>query len=710
MAEFNYTINITGDCENNSAGSISVLPFGGTPPYIVQWVNPALGTDGVSIYPSIRTGLNARTYTIRMNDSTLPTNLEFYVNIPVSDGICTDVENVQDTTCSLNNGSISASSTSDYSSTIFYLYNSGGTLVSSATTNTNLVNFTTLTAGTYQIVVQDLGGCTGQSQTIVIQESTPFDFGYYVVPNSACQGTPIGKIYITGQTGYYPYTYLWNNGQTGDTITGLTEGTYSVQVTDYVGCTKSASIVVPKVDPLGFGNFVVSQPGCFQNNGTATLTVTGGTVPYFYSASTGFFKISYSSSVTVTGLTAGAITIAVTDSGFCRISETTELITPNGMSSVSINSVNSSCSSNDGAINISVVGGSSPYTYTLIYPTSNTTSIATLNTSYDFTNLTAGTYTVVVTDSSGCSYQEEETIFATNKFDISVSSTGTTCGVSNGVVSITKTSGGTSPFDYILDNTNEILDTTQSAVTFNNVSSGVHTISVIDADGCTISEQFFVESSQPISYSLYSTTCGTGSGGTITAFISDGEPPFTFNWSSNVPNNPQTITVTGLTAGTYSVSIVDSEGCSLQRTEVVTCSSSYISYQIYSMGSEQFQITSGTKCGLLQMLNQGFYDLTTTNTGCTLSSATFTARVMVDPAGDMYTNEFFTTSSLLAPPSDNLWITTVRTLLLSIPGIQTVIVDEFSNQITIQAAPDGPLNNQEITVDLLINYNIICEQ
>jgi hypothetical protein len=76
----------------------------------------------------------------------------------------------------------------------------------------------------------------------------------------------------------------------------------------------------------------------------------------------------------------------------------------------------------------------------------------------------------------------------------------------------------------------------------------------------------------------------------------------------------------------------------------------------------------------------------------------------------VYESEFYTTTSLLLPPSDSLWLTTVRTLILTIPGIQTVTVNEFSNQITIQAAPDGPLNSQQLTVDLLISYDIICEQ
>jgi uncharacterized protein (DUF2141 family) len=412
----------------------------------------------------------------------------------------------------------------------------------------------------------------------------------------------------------------------------------------------------------------------------------------------------------LTGLTSGSVTIKATDSGFCSITESVQLLTPNGISSVSIDGVNSTCSSNDGAINISVVGGTTPYTYTLVYPTSNSQSIATSNTTYSFTNLTAGTYSVFVTDVTGCAYNEDITILAENKFNVQTQITGSTCGLNNAVVRVIKSSGGTSPFDYVIDNTISILDTTQSAVTFTNVSQGFHTLSVVDADGCSQNSSFYVDYSQPISYSLYSSNCGSGSDGSITAFISSGEPPFTFNWSSNVPNNPQTITVTGLTAGTYSVSIVDSLGCSLQRTTEVTCNSSIASYQVYSMGNEEFQLRTGTKCGLLQMLNQGFYDLTQNNSGCTLSSATFTARVLVDPAGGIYSNSFYTTTSLLTAPQDNLWLDTVKSLLLSITGVESVVINELTNQITIQAAPDGPLNNQEITVDLVISYNIVCTQ
>jgi uncharacterized protein (DUF2141 family) len=710
MAAFDYEILITGDCQNNQGGSISILPFGGTPPYTVEWVNPNLGSDTLTVLPSLRSGLSSGAYAVRLNDSTLPVNYEFFVNIPVSDGVCVFIVDSNGTTCGLNNGSITGSSSTEYSSASFYLYSGTGEYIVSAVTNTNNVIFSNLTAGTYNLAVLDLGGCTGFSETVVIEDSSEFDYGLYVVPNSSCGGSPLGKIYVTGETGPSPYTYLWSNGATTSSITGLTEGPYSVTVTNGDGCVLSKNMQVTKVEPVGFGNFVVTQPTCFSNDGVLTMTITGGTSPYYYSASTGDFEISYSRTYSISGLTPGQISIKVTDSGFCTFTESTELLTPNGMSSVSIVGTNSTCSSTNGAILISVQGGSTPYTYTLITPNGNTDVISNSNTTQEFTNLSAGTYSVFVEDSSGCSYNDEITLITEDKFTINTQITGSTCGLNNAIVEVFKTLGGTPPFDYILDNTTQIIDTTQSAVTFTNVSQGQHRVSVVDADGCTQTKNFFIDFSEPISYSLYSSSCGTGNQGSITAFISSGVPPFTFNWSNNVPNNPQQITVTGLTAGTYSVTVVDSTGCSLRRTTEVVCSQSFISYQLYAMGQEEFQLQSGTKCGLLQMLNEGFVDLTSLNESCVLNSAVFIAKVSVDPTGLTYTNAFFTATTLNQAPSDNLWYNTLTSLLQSVPGIQSVSIDALSNKITLQTAVGGPLNNQIITVDVLIEYDITCRQ
>lgn len=707
---FSYNIQVTGDCQSNSSGAISFLPSGTTPPYTVEWVTPNLGTEIVSFTPSVRTNLVAGTYFLRVNDSSLPINGTYNINIPVSSGVCCVIISKSSTSCGDNNGSLTATSTSNYSTTYFSLYNTDDSLITSATTNNSQVIFSNLTAGTYYVAAVDVGGCTGYSETLVVESSTTFDYGFYIVPNSSCGGQPIGKVFVTGETGISPYTYFWSNGQVTNSITGLTEGNYTVTVTDSNGCSLSKTANVGRVLPVGIVGFSTIQPTCFASDGQITVNITGGTAPFFYSASTGFVKVSYDTSQLITGLGAGTINVSVTDAGFCNAYSSVSLITPNGMTSVQINGVNSSCSSTNGSININVQGGNTPYTYTLVYPTGNYLVESTSNQSYDFSNLSAGTYSVYVRDFSGCVYTDEVTLITEDKFTISANTSGTTCGVNNGVVQINMSTGGTSPFDYILDNTSSINDTTLTSVTFSNLSFGTHTVSVVDSAGCTQEILFNINNSQPIQYSLYSSSCGSGSEGSITAFISSGEPPFTYNWSSNVVGNPQTITVTGLTAGTYNVTITDSNGCSLNRSTEVFCTSSFISYQFYVMGAESFVIESGTKCGLLQMLNEGFFDITSANTGCNLVSATFTAKVSVDPLGDIYTSTFYTTTSLLDAPADNLWYDTIRALIYTIPGVYGVTINPLTNQIIIRCIVDGPLTNQIITVDVLIGYDITCEQ
>ena len=127
------------------------------------------------------------------------------------------------------------------------------------------------------------------------------------------------------------------------------------------------------------------------------------------------------------------------------------------------------------------------------------------------------------------------------------------------------------------------------------------------------------------------------------------------------------------------------------------------------MGSEVFNIQSQTKYGLIQMLNDGFDDLTSGNTSCNLISATFTVNISVNPLGLTASDTFFTTTSLVVAPSDNDYYDTVVSLLQTIPGIGNVTVDAVNNQIKIETNPNNnSLDGQEIIVELLIVYDTIC--
>lgn len=709
MAALNYNITVTGDCSNNNSGAFNLFVSAGTPPYTVQFLNPSYASQTITNQPASLVGLASNVYQIRVNDSSLPTNNEFLLNIPISSGVCGSIVAVQNTTCGIDNGSVTGSSTSLYSSTNYFLYDINNNYLTSATTNTNQVVFGELSAGTYYLGVTDLGGCTAFTQSFIIEESEPLDFGLYVVPNSSCGGTPIGKIFVTGQTGQAPYSYLWDNGQTGSTITGLTSGVYSVAVTDAFGCTLSKSATLTDVSPVGLGIFTSTAPTCLLSNGVINMTITGGTEPFYYSASTGDVLVSYSRTFTLSGLSAGQYNFQVTDAGLCQMFAGTTLETPGGITSVTVQGQNSTCSSTNGSITVNVVGGNSPYTYTLIYPTGNQLNVSNSQTTQIFNNLSGGTYTVGVSDNTGCSFLEEVTLVAQNKFTISTQVIGTSCNQNNGSVTISTTTGATLPLDYSVDGVQNVIDTNLTAVTFNNLSSGTHVITVTDADGCVQTTNILVPSSQALNYTLYSTSCGSGANGKITAFITSGEPPFSFNWSDNVPSDPQQIQVSGLTGGTYSLTVVDANGCSLTRTTTITCATNSTSYQTYTMGAEVFNIQSPTKFGLLQMLNEGYFDLTSGNTGCDLVSASFTAKVSVNPSGIIVSQNFFTSTSLVQVPTDNQWYDTIRTLLLSIPGVGNVIIDSLNNQITIETSRNNTsLQGEELVIDLVIDYNIIC--
>ena len=707
----NYNVLVTGDCQSNSLGVISLSINGGNEPYTVQWVSPSLGTDTItSLYPSIRTSLSSGTYLVTVNDSTLPVNQTLNINIPVSSGVCASILGVQGTTCSLDNGSVTGTSSSNFSTTQFYLYDSNDNEITIQSTNINVndVIFSTLSAGTYYMKVVDIGGCTGYSQNFIIEDSDTLDFGLYTVPNSSCGGTPIGKIFITGVTGSPPYTYLWSNGATGSTITGLTSGPYSVTVTDSYGCSQTKGTNVVDVPQVGLGAFTAVPPSCFAADGSLTIQITGGTAPFYYSASTGEVAIQYGTSWTLNGLSPGFYSIQVTDAALCSFVAGTTLISPQGMVSVTIDTSGSTCSSSDGSIKVSVVGGVAPYTYTLIYPNGNTTNIGGNNTVQIFPNLTSGTYSVAVQDSSSCYYMEEVTLFATDTYTISTNTTGTTCNLNNGIVSVTRTNGGVSPYNYSLDGIQNVPNTALSAVTFSNVSSGQHTVTVTDAAGCVQTTQVYVNPSSSLDFSLYSTSCGNGSNGMINALISSGTPPFTFYWSDNVIGNPQEIQVEGLSADTYTLTIVDDLGCSLERSTTINCDKLYVSYQRYLMGGENFTINSQTKFGLVQMLNEGFKYLTVGQTGCNLLQSVFDIKISVNPSGYSTNESFFTGYTLNSAPSDNLYINTLREMLLNIPGVGGVIVNGDTNQLTINTIPgDDTLIGQQIIVELVINYDIV---
>jgi len=708
-----YNLNVLGACFSG-AGEISIYLTKGNAPFSVNWTNPNLGID-TTLYSgmsSTRTSLSPGIYSVYITDSTLPNNEEIYLSIPISNTNCCSILDTTNTTCGNSNGSVTATTSSSFYPVFYYLKDDSQNIVYSANVNSEYAIFYSLSAGTYQIESVDGGGCTGYSETFIIEESLPLDFGFYVVNNSNCNIVSTGKIFITGQTGVGPYTYLWTNGETTDSITGLTAGFYGVTVIDSKGCSLVKTTSVEDVDEIFILSTTVTQPTCLNSNGSLNILFSGGTPPFYYSASTGDIQISYSRNYTLNNLYGGLYGVSITDAAYCKTNTISFLISYSGMSNVSVVVTNSSCFQNDGKLLVNLQGGTAPYTYTLIYPDSTTESIVSDIQNNLFSQLSNGTYTVIVQDSTGCVFSNEYDLVTENKFTIMVNSTGSTNN-NNGLISVSKLSESLEPFTYVLDNDKNFLTTTLSAVTFYNVAPGQHIVSVTDSTGCKQTSNIFVNSIEPVNFYLSAKNAGSGNEGQITSFISSGTPPFTFEWSDNVLNNPQNITATGLTAGTYTLTVIDSNNSLQKRTITVPPTTKISSYTTFSMGEQPIQYNKEGKYGFSKMLNEGYIDITSGHTGCEFGSANFIAKVVVSPYNLTTTKTFFTTNSLLVSPDDNIWYDAAKEVLLSVQGVSDVIIDILTNKFTIVGDLSVPEiiegeNPISISLSCSIEYEINC--
>jgi hypothetical protein len=702
--------SLSGDCTNSNLGGFSIDITGTAPDYSIQWVNPALGTIvlGVGVTGYTATTLSAGTYSFNILDSCSPTNTSLPVNINISSGTCVSIVGISNTTCNNNNGSLTGQTANLYGLSTFSLYETTTGFITSGVSLTNDYIFNDLSPGIYYVNADDGGGCSGQSETTIIQPSTNITWGFYTVMDSGCANVDSGKIYVTGLTGNPPFTYLWSNGETTDFITGLTAGVYSVVITDSLGCTQSQSATVTEVEPLGFGEFSVIPPTCFNNDGEVTLVITGGTGPYYYSASTGVIEVSFSSSQTFYNIGGGPFAVEVTDAALCKITPTTTIIPPNGFNIVSVLTTNSNCGNSDGKITINLQGGETPFTYTLTNSLGDSYVQTNNFRNWIFSNLESGTYTLTISDNGGCTFTNTYTINNSPLFTFTADTTGTTCNLTNGYVEI-NVSGGTPPYTYNIGS--ESITTPLSAYTFDNLSSGVYSLEITESTPRVICKQtgsFVIDPSNDVDFMLSGTDANNGNDGTVSAYITNGTPPFTLLWSNNV-NGQTGYYLSNLSAGTYSLQVTDSEGCVKTREVTIDGFDSITSFQTFNICDSEFEnIGELVKKGPKQMLNEGYYDLTSGYTNCILNQAVFNIVATIGEITNI--SQFYVSTALNDFPTDNEYFDALVALLETFDQVAQVNIDPLNNGIQVIAkCEEQYLVATDVTVDMFIEYNISCQ-
>lgn len=710
---FFYNISVTGDCTNSNLGSFSIDFTSGNTPYIVNWLSPLYTSASTTGNYSL-TGLSAGTYQFYVNDSSVPTNQSSgVIQVYITSASTLFIQDVQNTSCGLSNGSLTVNTYTNYGTNDLTLFKDNIQYSTASVTSSNQYTFTNLPEGVYYATCTNYGGCYGESENVVLYNTSSMDFGFYVVNNPGCSLNS-GKIYVTGATGIPPYTYEWSSNISGSPttyfVTGLTAGNYYCTVTDSDGCSITHSTTVLDASPIGLITYTLVPPTCTGGTGSITYYISGGTGPYFYLLSNGDSLVSYDQFITFSGLSSGNYTLQVTDVALCTATFNVVLKTPNTFFVVSEEIIDSSCNNNSGSYSIQLQGGTTPYTYNFTN-NSGYTLINNVNIpNQTFGNLQSGNYTVTINDaSSACTYTKNFSINTSLSFGVSITSTTTNCLFNGGSIYLEVTPITTGlTYTYSLSNGVTSIKTFATAYTFTNLVAGIYDLIVTDSNYCSQTFSVQIIETSPINVLLYGTNCVNGSGGTISAMVNYTESSVDLVWSSNV-NGQTGVYLTGLTAGTYTLTVSAETGCVTTKSKTISCNPliPFSKVQPVKVSSPTYNPTK--LFDFKNMLFTGYADLVQGHQDCKLNYAQFFCDIEI--TGTTYSSIFYVSNNLNSIPSLNNFTTAINSLLATIPNLDNVVIDDVNNSIVVESSIVGGVEvykDELLTISVRLVYSISC--
>ncbi|HRH66875.1 MAG TPA: T9SS type A sorting domain-containing protein, partial [Bacteroidia bacterium] len=481
---------------------------------------------------------------------------------------------------------------------------------------------TGLCAGSVRVVVTDSRGCKDSAAAVISNPVAPV-VTIGTQANVSCHGGSNGSASVSVSGGNPPFTYAWSpSGGNQNSANGLVAGTYEVTVTDLVGCEGRVTVII--TEPVGMTATVTGTSlTCFNAaNGSATATINGGTQPYTY-----VWSPSGGTGSTATQLTAGTFTVTATDAGSCTVTSSVTLSQPAAMTTTISNIPVSCFGGSNGSATIIPSGGTGSFTY--LWSPGNFTQ-ATIN------GLSAGNYSVTVTDGNGCTTTTQTTLSQAAAITATTSTTPSTCGQSDGTATVVA-SGGTPGYTYLW------LPTGGSGAAVTNLSAGTYTVTITDANSCTSTSTAVVANSSGLITSVNSQTnvsCFGGSNGSGSVLATGGTMPYTYSWS---PAGGTAASASGLSAGLYTITVTDINGCtSLQQIRIsqpavlsltmagipAVCfgggtGSASVSVSGGTPGYTYAWLPSGGSGSVAGNLSSGTYQVTVTDlSGCTATSST----------------------------------------------------------------------------------------
>ncbi len=570
-------------CFGGATGNATASATLGASPYDYAWTGTAgtLQTTNNSVVPDVINNLAAGTYTITVTDSNgcIGTNT-VTITQPAS-ASSVSITASTNPPCGSNTGSATALANGGTSPYDYVWTGTAGTLQTTNNSTTQDV-LNNLAGGTYTVTTTDNNGCVA-SATVTLTNTGGASVSITSQMDVLCFGGTTGSATANATLGVSPYDYVWtgssgtvqttNNSVVADVVNNLIAGTYTVIVTDNNGCIGSATVTItqPSSAPVVAITNTVNAP-CNASSGSATALASGGTSPYDYvwTGSAGTLQTTNNSTSTdvLNNLAAGTYTITVTDNNGCTASNTA-VITNTGGATVNITSqTNVLCfGGNTGNATSTATGGASPYDYVW------TGTVGTLQTANNIAvpntlnNLTAGTYTVTVTDNNNCVSSAVLTITQpVSALSVAlVNSINATCGNSNGSGTVAA-SGGTIGGGY----TYSWSPSGGNNASASGLAANTYTVTATDGNSCIATCLVVIANSTGPVVSITSqinVNCNGGNTGSATANATGGTGTLSYSWSGGGGTNA---TSSGLSAGTYTVTVTDGAGCSNASTVTIT--------------------------------------------------------------------------------------------------------------------------------------------